>query len=72
VLINAGTAGGFKAMGGAVGDVYLATAGPSHTSSLFSSTWAVLPLKPLKLSRLMPQTCSSTRTNDTSKMLPVS
>lgn len=30
VLINAGTAGGFKAMGGAIGDVYLATAFKNH------------------------------------------
>lgn len=30
LLINAGTAGGFKAMGGAIGDVYLATAFKNH------------------------------------------
>ena len=30
VLINAGTAGGFKAMGGAIGDVYLATSFKNH------------------------------------------
>jgi len=30
VLINAGTAGGFKAKGGAIGDVYLATAFKNH------------------------------------------
>lgn len=30
VLVNAGTAGGFKSMGGAIGDVYLASAFKNH------------------------------------------
>ena len=30
ILVNAGTAGGFKAMGGAIGDVYLASAFKNH------------------------------------------